>query len=125
MRSAGGWSEVRSQRQQAQASDDRILGSGEFVERVIDEAEKRRERQHAVRRRRGRIERVTAEGRKRNGVSLTERRSGSRRGALPAIRAELVCQLIQDFGIAAAEVARQLGISTSGIAKILSRRLSS
>ena len=43
VRSAGGWAEVRSQRQRgrAQVSDDRLLGSGEFVERVLNEAEKR------------------------------------------------------------------------------------
>ena len=62
---------------------------------------------------------------KMKGVSLTELRSGSRRGGLPTTRAELVCELVEDFGVAAAEVARQVGISTSGVSKILSRRLSS
>ena len=127
VRSAGGWAEVRSRRRrrEAQVSNERILGSGDFVERVLNDAEKPGERQQAARRRHGRIEGVIAEGCKRKGVSLTELRSGSRRGALPAIRAELACKLIQDYGIAAAEVARQVGISTSGVSKILSRRLSS
>ena len=125
VRLAGAWAEVRSQRQRrgAQVSDDRILGSGEFVERVLNEAEKRGERQQAARRQGGRIERVIAEGCRQNGVSLTELRSGSRHGALPAIRAALACKLIHDYGITAAEVARQVGISTSGVSKILSRRL--
>ena len=61
---------------------------------------------------------------KEKGVSLTELRSGSRRGELPQTRAALVGKLIEDFGVAAAEVARQVGISTSGVSKILSRRLS-
>jgi putative transposase len=41
IRSAGGWSEVLSMRQRGdcQFSDERILGSGEFVKDVIDEAE--------------------------------------------------------------------------------------
>ena len=127
IRSAGGWAEVRSQRQrrEPQQSDERILGSGEFVERVLTEAQARVQHQQAARRQSGRVERVIAEACKKNGASLTELRSGSRRGKLPTIRAALVCKLVEDFGVAIAEVARQLGISTSGVSKILSRRLSS
>ena len=127
VRSAGGWAEVRSQRRrrEPQQSDERILGDGAFVERVLGEAETVVQRQQAARRQRGRIERVIAQGCKKKGVSLTELRSGSRRGELPTIRAELVGKLIEDFGVPAAEVARQVGISTSGVSKILSRRLSS
>ncbi|MBI2533802.1 MAG: hypothetical protein HYW03_16560 [Deltaproteobacteria bacterium] len=127
IRSAGGWAEVRSQRQrrEPQQSDGRILGSGEFVERVLTEAEARVQRQQAARRQSGRVERVIAEACKKNGASLTELRSGSRRGKLPTIRAALVSKLVEDFGVAIAEVARQLGISTSGVSKILTRSLSS
>lgn len=127
LRSAGGWAEVRSQRQrrEPQQSDERILGGGEFVQRVLNEAEAGMQRQQTARRQRGRIERVIAQACKNNGVSLTELRSGGRRGELPTIRAELARKLIQDFGVAAADVARQLGISTSGVSKILSRSLSS
>ena len=41
VRSAGGWSEVLSLRQrgQKQFSDERILGSGEFVKEILDEVE--------------------------------------------------------------------------------------
>ena len=127
IRSAGGWAEVRSQRQRREPEpfDERILGSGEFVERVLAEAEARVQRQQAARRRSGRVERVTAEACKKNGASLTELRSGSRRGKLPTIRAALAYKLVEDFGVAIADVARQLGISTSGVSKILTRRLSS
>ena len=127
IRSAGGWAEVRSQRRrrEPQQSDERILGSGEFVERVLAEAEARVQRQHAARRQRGRIERVIVLACMKSGASLTELRSGSRRGKLPTIRAALVSKLVEDFGVAIAEVARQVGISTSGVSKILTRRLSS
>jgi len=127
IRSAGGWAEVRSQRQrrEPEPSDERILGSGEFVERVLTEAEARVQRQQAARRQSGRVERVIAAACKKSGASLTELRSGSRRGKLPTIRAALAYKLVEDFGVGVAEVARQLGISTSGISKILTRRLSS
>lgn len=127
VRSLGGWGEVRSQRQRKArtVSDERILGSGEFVEKILKEAEARTQRQHAARTRSGRAERVIVQTCKKNGVSLTELRAGSRRGRLPAVRADLACRLVEDFGLPVAEVARQLGISTSGVSKILSRRLSS
>ena len=127
IRSAGGWAEVRSQRQrrEGQQSDERILGDGEFVARILNESEKAVQRQQAARRQRGRIERVIAAACKEKKVSLTELRSGSRRGNLPQTRGELVCKLIENFGVPCTEVARQVGISTSGVSKILSRRLSS
>ena len=127
IRSAGGWAEVRSQRQrrEPQQGDERILGSGEFVERVLTEAEARVQRQQAARRQSGRVERVIADACKKNGASLTELRSGSRRGKLSTMRAALVCKLVEDFGVKLAEAAHQLGISTSGVSKILTRRLSS
>jgi REP element-mobilizing transposase RayT len=126
VRSAGGWAEVKSQRRRLkpQSSDERVLGGGEFVERILSQADKEVQRQQAARRQGGRIERLIAAMCKEKGVSLTELRSGSRRGELPQTRAALVGKLIEDFGVAAAEVARQVGISTSGVSKILSRRLS-
>lgn len=69
-------------------------------------------------------ERVVAAACKKNGVSLTELRSGSRRGRLPAVRAEIVRGLVENYGVAIAEAARQVGISTSGASKILTRALS-
>ena len=101
------------------------MGGGEFVERILSEAEKAVQRQQAGRRQCGRIERVIAAACKEKKVSLTELRSGSRRGNLPQTRSELVCKLIENFGVPCAEIARQVGISTSGVSKILSRRLSS
>jgi hypothetical protein len=70
-------------------------------------------------------ERVVAAACKKNGVSLTEPRSGSRRGRLPSVRADIVRALVENYGVAVAEVARQVGISTSGASKILTRALSS
>ena len=50
-RSAGEWFAVRSQRPRRarELSDERILGSGEFVERILREADARALRQHAAR----------------------------------------------------------------------------
>ena len=126
-RSAGEWFAVKSQRQRGvrASSDERILGSGEFVERVLREADARMLRQSTLRKTKRHAERVVAEACKKNGVSLTELRSGSRRGKLPAVRGKIVQGLVEAYGVPIAEVARQVGISTSGVSKILTRSLSS
>jgi len=127
VRSLGGWSEVKSQRRwgKRQLADERILGSGDFVERVIREAEARMQRQYAVKERGRKVERVISEACKKRKVSMTELRSGSRRGAIPAVRAEVSRKLVEDYGIPIAEIARQVGVSTSAISKSLARSYSS
>ena len=54
------------------------------------EADDRTVRQAALRKTKRHAERVVAEGCKKNGVSLTELRNGSRRGKLPVVRAQIV-----------------------------------
>jgi putative transposase len=95
------------------------------VERILREADARALRQQAARRGNRYAERVVAEQCKKSGVSLTELRSGSRRGRLPAVRTKIVRGLVVNYGIGVAEIARQVGISTSGVSKILTRTLSS
>ena len=126
-RSAGEWFAVRSQRQRGERelSDGRILGRGTFVERVLKEADVRTVRQDAFKKTKRHAERVVAQACQETGVSLTELRSGSRRGKLPGVRVKIAKTLVEDYGLQIAEVARQVGISTSGVSKILSRSLSS
>jgi REP element-mobilizing transposase RayT len=112
-------------REEREAADDRILGSGEFVERVLKEADVRIARQAGLKRIKRQVERVVVESCKKSGVSVTELRSGSRRGTLPRVRADITRRLVEDYGVAMAEAARQVGISISGVSKLLSRSLSS
>jgi hypothetical protein len=98
---------------------------GAFVERVLKEADARTLRQNAFKKTKRYAERVVAAACKKDGISLTELRSGSRRGKLPAVRVKIVQGLVEDYGVPIAEVARQVGISTSGVSKILTRSLSS
>jgi putative transposase len=125
--SAAEWFAVKSQRRHRieESTDERILGSGAFVERVLKEADARTLRQNAFKKTKRYAERVVAAACKKDGISLTELRSGSRRGKLPAVRVKIVQGLVEDYGVPIAEVARQVGISTSGVSKILTRSLSS
>ena len=53
------------------------------------------------------------------GVSAPELRGGSRRGQLAQLRATLAHRLVADLGLPLAEVARQLGVTSSAIYKAL------
>jgi hypothetical protein len=105
-------------------ADERILGSGDFVERVIRAAEARMQRQYTARERGQSVERLIAEECKKRKVSLTELRSGSRRGVIAAFRGHVSRKLVEGYGIPIAEVARQVGVSTSAISKSLRRNSS-
>ena len=52
-------------------------------------------------------------------VSLTELQLGSRRRRVAAVWADLAICLVATLGLSLAEAARQLGVSTSGIAKAI------
>jgi len=57
------------------------------------------------------------------GINPKELRMGSRRGCIPQVRQQIAYQLIQDYGISLAEVARQLGVSPSAVSKAITRRM--
>jgi REP element-mobilizing transposase RayT len=79
----------------------------------------------AVRSQRSRGTRELSDERILGSGEFTELRSGSRRGRLPAVRTKIVRGLVENYGVGVAEIARQVGISTSGVSKILTRSLSS
>jgi REP element-mobilizing transposase RayT len=125
-RGSGEWLSAGGPRRRGEreSADERILGSGEFVERILKEVDARMMRQAGVKKVKRQAERAVVAGCKKHSVSLTELRAGSRRGSVPWVRAEIARRLVEDYGLALAEVARQVGISTSGVSKLLSRRLS-
>ena len=91
VRSMGGSPEVLSLRrsQEEVLSDERILGSGKFVERLLrdaDEKMKQRLRGDALRQR---AEDVIRKACKKEGVKETELKSGGRRGAMSEVKSNL------------------------------------
>lgn len=123
IRSLGGWAEVRAvrQRQEPELSDPRILGTGSFVERMLQTGEERmhtvRDRKEQLKKGQAAIRQACAQAR----ISQQELRQGSRRRRIRAARARLALQLVTRLGLSLADAARQLGVSTSGIAKALTR----
>ncbi|MBW2064197.1 MAG: transposase [Deltaproteobacteria bacterium] len=124
VRTLGGWSQVLSLRRSKEEalSDERILGSGDFVERTLAEAENEVKYHLSINERRIKAEKKIHEVCKKEGASKEELQGGSRRGRISQIRAQLAIELTEDYGLTLAETGRQLGVSTSAISKIYMRR---
>ena len=102
-------------------SDDRILGSGEFVEQIIKEAEGKVKYQLPVKEHGQKINEFISKICKNEKVSIEELKAGSRRKGASEVRSQIAIGLVKTYGVALAEVARRLGVSTSAISKIIKR----
>ncbi len=124
IRSLGGWSEVVSLRSNKQLvlTDERILGSGDFVEKVLKDADERFACQIRAKHQRGSMQQIIENMCRKKGINSKELRMGGRRKVVSRVRADLAHVLLSQLGIPSAEIARQLGVSTSAIVKVLQRR---
>lgn len=123
IRTLGGWSQVLSHRKNDEkiVTDQRILGQGDFVERILREADKRIKSQLSVNERQVIAEKRIHEICNTEGVNIEELKCGSRRAHISDIRKKLAIELISEHGLSLAESARQLGVSTPAISKIITR----
>ena len=123
IRSLGGWSAVKAIRRSGdrELSDDRILGSGEFVERVIKEAAAKIKFQLPVSENHQKIDEYISKMCKAEKVSIDELAGGSRRKEVSGVRKRVAIELARVHGVALAEIARRVGVSTSAISKIIKR----
>jgi putative transposase len=118
VRSLGGLAETMQQRGDPVRADARILGTGDFVKTLLEgdrSCASQEERRKAMT---NLIERHC----ERAGILPSALRGGNRAGIISALRAELAYALARDLGIPYAEIGRQLGISTSGVSRIMRRR---
>ena len=67
------------------------------------------------------IDELIAEICKNEMVSIEQLKAGSRYKDVSRVRAQIAIGLVKTQGVALAEVARRLGVSTSAISKIISR----
>lgn len=124
IRSMGGWSEVLALRRRGEkaASDERILGDGEFVERVIgewNEAGRANLRLTGVRKSLSLLAGRVCEN---LGATVEELRSGSRRWEILKAREEFAQVAVKELGYSGAEVARYLGVTNSCVTRIVAER---
>jgi putative transposase len=123
VRSLGGWSKVVSLRKERERvlADDRILGTGDFVRRVVNEADERVKYQFRDSDRGKKAQEFIEMACRKENVSAQELRMGSRRQGISRLRARIAFQLVEQYGLPLAEVARRLGVTTSAVSKAITR----
>jgi REP element-mobilizing transposase RayT len=123
IRSMGGWSVVKGQRKQGEweLGDERILGSGAFVQQMLYQAQGAVKYQINSRDSIKTVKQELTAACKEAGIAVGLLQSGSRRQPLPKVRKKLAEGFVEEHGLTLAETARQLGVSTSAIAKMLKR----
>lgn len=126
VRSMGGWSAVQGMRfrKEKQLNDERILGDGAFVSRILEEAEDSVKSQlnpldfdQIKRKAQSDIEEFCAK----EGIGVKQLLSGSRIRSVSRIRKTLVEKFVKEYGLSFAQTARMLKISTPAVAQIMRR----
>jgi len=123
VRSKGGWSKVESARRSGRKEeyDERILGSGDFVNAVFKEIEEKTRLQLKLRRAGTTIGKIIDQECKENNVSREELKGGSRRRKVCVLRVQIAKRGLDELGLSLAEIARHVGVSTSGIARAVKK----
>ncbi|RPJ74758.1 MAG: transposase, partial [Desulfobacteraceae bacterium] len=123
IRSAGGWEAVKALRHSGMRvmGDERILGSGEFVESVLSHAREQYEKKTLARRSSIGLDTVIGQVAVQLGVDPARIGSAGRQRALARARS-LVCALAMDrLGMNGRELARRLNLSASAVCKLAQR----
>lgn len=123
IRSAGGWTAVSALRRLGlrEKSDERILGSGKFVEHLIDHADTVRKNQFSLLQQSDKAAKLVEQFCKKEQISFEALKSGSRREPVSRVRSHLAGLLVEKHGLSLAEAGRQLGVSASAISRSLKR----
>jgi hypothetical protein len=119
IRSLGGWSQVLSLRRRGEkiASDQRILGSSEFVKTLLAEVNDREKETLRFNKKLTDLTWLARQISRDEGITEAELKSGSRRRKISKAR-QLFCQLsVVKMGYPGAQVARLLGITTSAVVR--------
>jgi len=120
IRSLGGWSQVLSLRRVGSKifSDERILGSSEFVKDVIADADEKAKETLRLTLKISDLPSLALKVCEGEGVDEAELRSGLRKGEVVKSR-RIFCQIaVKKMGYSGADVARFLGITTSAVNRL-------
>jgi hypothetical protein len=124
VRSMGGWSQVKALRRigEREESDDRILGSGDFVKQVTKKVDSSKKYRLTSMDRKKKVKKLIDSYCRKSDISKEALKNGSRIKKISKARKEISLVLVEEYGMTLAEPAREMGVTTSAIAKIFSRR---
>jgi putative transposase len=108
------------QRGERQASDERVLGDGDFVEAVWSEADEHGKENQRIRRKKEALSSLAERVCRGHGVTVEELCSGSRRHAIVEGRRDFCRVAIMGYGYSGTEVARFLGVTNSCVLRPVS-----
>ncbi|MFH1351176.1 MAG: hypothetical protein ABII26_09590 [Pseudomonadota bacterium] len=122
IRSLGGWSQVLSLRRRGEkiASDERILGSSEFVQSLLDEVNEREKETLRLRANLTDLVSLAKQIGREEGITEAELRSGGRKKKISKARRRFCELAVVKMGYPGAQVARFLGVSTSAVVRAAS-----
>jgi putative transposase len=123
IRSQGGWSVVKENSRLGlrEKSDERILGSGEFVKQLIQESDKIRKAQFVGQERKKNAMSYIQKLCEQEKISVAALQSGSRRKKISMVRRQLAQKMVEEWGFSLIETGRHLGVSPPAISKSLFR----
>jgi len=117
IRSLGGWSQVLSLRRKGikVTSDERILGSSDFIQGLLSEAAAREKETLRLSAMISDLASLARDIGKGEGITESDLRSGGRKNHISRAR-KIFCQVaVKKMGHSGAEVARFLGVTTSAV----------
>ncbi len=120
IRSVGGWSEVLSMRRHGirVKSDERVLGSSDFVERLLAEAEEKQRQTLRLQKEVPDLDSLAAQVAEEAGVTTAAMRHGGRKRVLVQARRVFCRRAVVEIGYTGADVARYLGMTTSSVTRL-------
>jgi len=123
LRSVGGWSALKAIRATGMRvmGDERILGSGDFVETVLKNTNEEYERRSRFRAKGLSLEKIIDAVSGYFEVKRDEIKSQSRRRAVARSRAVISTVAIDHMGFSGVDVARALNLTPSAVSKLVSR----
>jgi len=124
IRSAGGWEALKSLRREKadQRSDERILGDGDFVNRVLTEAREALEKRHALRTKGIDLNKIVYRVSELMGVKSEDVWAKGKYPRIVDARGLFCYWAVRELGVSMADMARQLGLSILAISKSVRRR---
>jgi len=123
LRSAGGWKGVKALREEKvyQRNDERILGDGDFVGRVLGSAEEIIEKRHAIRSSGFDLRRVASRVSEVMGVKPDEVWAKGKHRRTVEARSLLCYWAARELGVPMSSLARELGISIPSVSESVTR----
>jgi len=120
VRSLGGWSQVLSLRRAGRKaySDDRVLGSSEFVQTVLQEAEEKVQETLRLNLKITDLSTLAGKICDRTGIEESDLRSGSKMRPVAKARRLFAQIAVRKMGYSGAEAARFLGVTTSAVTRL-------